>query len=114
MRTTSLALIGLLVTGCFGTQPVTHGVQETIRMVQIVTEKIPIGTPIDDARRFMELEGFEYSRKTNEPFLDRNGLDYIYCDRSDGSLIQRRWQIAVIHRDGKVSEVLASTGLVGP
>lgn len=84
-------------------------------MTEAVLSKVPVGTPVDDAQRFMEREGFKCSRSTNAEFLDRKGLDYIYCDRSEGSgFVQRRWQVAVVHRDGKVVEVLASTGLVGP
>ncbi len=47
-------------------------------------------------------------------FMDRRGLDCIYGDRSDGWVVQRRWQVALVHEDGKLTEVLASTGLVGP
>ena len=83
-------------------------------MVEAVLGRVPVGTPIDDAQRFMEREGFTCSRSTNEPFLDRTGLDYLYCDRSEGGVTFRRWQVAVVHRDGKVTEVRASTGLVGP
>ena len=92
----------------------TRGIEEPPRMVEAVLGQVPVGTPIDDAQRFMEQEGFTCSRSTNKPFLDRTGLDYIYCDRSEGGLTFRRWQVAAVHRDGKVTEVLASTGLVGP
>ncbi len=84
-------------------------------MVEAVLGQIPVGTSIDEAQRFMEREGFKCSRSVNEAFRDRKGLDYIHCDRSDGSrLVQRRWQIAIVHRDGKVVEALATAGLVGP
>ncbi len=83
-------------------------------MVEAVLGQAPVGTPVDDAQKFMEREGFSCSRSTNAAFLDRKGLDYIYCDRSEGGIVQRRWQVAVVHKDGKVVEVLASTGLVGP
>ncbi len=103
----------------FTTEPVigsshTRGIAEGPRMVQAVLGQVPVGTPIDDAQRFMEREGFTCSRSTNEHFLDRTKLDYIYCDRSEGGLVSRRWQVAVVHRDGKVTEVLASTDLAGP
>ena len=83
-------------------------------MVEAVLAHIPVGTSTDDAQRFMEREGFACSRESNAEFLDRKGLDYIYCDRSEGGRIQRRWQVALVHRDGKIAEVIASTGLVGP
>jgi hypothetical protein len=84
-------------------------------MIEAVLVRVPIGTSVEEAQRFMELEGFACSRNTNESFLDRTGLDYIYCDRSEGrGWVSRRWQVAIVHRDRKVVEVLASTGLIGP
>ena len=83
-------------------------------MVETVQGQVPPGTPVDEALRFMEREGFKCSRTVNGSFGERNGLDYLYCDRSEGGIVQRRWQAAIVHRDGKVAEVLARTGLVGP
>lgn len=83
-------------------------------MVEAVLGQVPIGASVDDAQRFMEREGFACSRRTNADFPGRQGLDYLHGDRSEGSVVSRRWQVAVVHRDGKVTEVLASTGLVGP
>ena len=112
-----VALTGVVlgaVAGCAGPQSVTHGIEKPPRMVDAVLGQAPVGSPIDNAQRFMEREGFKCSRITNEAFLDREGIDYIYCDRSDGAgFVHRKWKVAVVHRDGKVVEVLASTGLVG-
>jgi hypothetical protein len=108
----SAALIAM--TGCAGTRPSTRGIEEPPRMVEAVLGHAPVGTPIDDAQRFMEREGFDCRRETNAEFLDRKGLDYIYCDRSEGGVVRRRWQVALVHRDGQITEVIASTGLVGP
>ena len=45
------------------------------------------------------------SRTIGGSFNDRKGLDYVYCDRSEGSgLVERRWQVAIVHREGKVTE----------
>ena len=115
MRVALTALVLLVAAGCTGTRSVTRGIEEPPRMVEAVIGQIPVGTPVADAQRFMEREGFGCSRSTNAEFLDHKGLDYIYCDRSEGGgIVQRRWQVAVVHRDGKVTEVIASTGLVGP
>ena len=100
--------------GCGSSHSVTRGVQEPRRMIAAILGQIPVGTSVADAERFMRPEGFKCSETTNGEFLDRQGLDYLYCDRSDSGIVQRRWQVAIVHRDGKVSEVLASTGLVGP
>jgi hypothetical protein len=111
---TAVVLVAVVASGCAGTRSVTRGIEEPPRMVEAVLGQVPVGTPVEDAQRFMEQEGFACSREANAEFLDRKGLDYLYCDRSEGGIVQRRWQVAVVHRDGKVTEVIASTGLVGP
>jgi hypothetical protein len=110
----AMIIVALVAGGYAGTRSVTRDIEELPRMVEAVLGQIPVGTPIDDAQRFMEREGFACSRKTNAEFLDRMGLDYVDCDRSEGGIVRRRWQVAVVHRDGKVTEVIARTGLVGP
>ncbi len=107
-------LIVVAAPGCAGTRSATRGIDEPERMAEAVISGVPIGTPVDEARRFMEREGFQCRRKANAEFLDRGGLDYLYCNRYEGGIVKRRWQVAVVHREGKVVEVLASTGLVGP
>ena len=115
MRVALSAVMLAAVVGCASTRSATQGIEEPPHMVEAVLSQIPVGTSVDDAQRFMEREGFTCSRSNNEAFLDRKGLDYVHCDRSDGSgFVQRRWQVAVVHKDGKVVEVLATTGLVGP
>jgi hypothetical protein len=114
MRFTNIAALLTIVAGCTGSQSFTRGIEEPTRMIEAVLGQVPVGTPVDDAQRFMEREGFKCSRTSNAAFGGRAGLDYIYCDRSEGGIVQRRWQVAVVHRDGKVVEVLASRGLVGP
>jgi hypothetical protein len=83
-------------------------------MTSVILSQVPINTALEDAQKFMELEKFSCSRSSDAEFGDRKGLDYLYCDRSEGWIVQRRWQVAVVHQDSKVTEVLASTGLVGP
>ncbi len=96
-------------------RPVTRGIEDPARMIEAVLKQAPVGTPVADAKKFMEREGFHCKPMTNQPFGDRTGLDYIDCERIEGgTAVQRRSQVAVVHRDGKVVEVLASTGLVGP
>ncbi|WP_153556736.1 hypothetical protein [Roseimaritima sediminicola] len=112
-----LALTNVLivaVAGCTGTQSVTLGIEKPPGMAEAVLSEIPVGTPVEDAERFMVREGFACIRATDAEFLDRKGLDYIYCDRTEGETVQRRWQIAVVHNNGEVAEIIASTGLVAP
>lgn len=114
MRVHQLAVLMASFAGCTGTRAITQGIEDPPRMVEAIVDRVPVGTPVDDAQRFMQREGFSCSRRTNEAFLDREGLNYIYCSRSEGGIVRRKWKVAILHRDGKVIEVLASTGLVGP
>ena len=71
-----------------------------------------------DARAFMEHEGFQCSEQKSQSFNESGDLkDYLYCERSDGSdfdAVHRRWQIALIEKDGRIQTIEAYTGLVGP
>lgn len=77
---------------------------------------IPLDTGILDARRIMESNKFECYFMADESFLDERNLNFLFCDlrRSEGLLIARRWQIAIVHKDSVVTDVLVSTGLIGP
>jgi hypothetical protein len=116
MRRTLGVIILVAVASCSRSRAVTEGIEKPPLMVEAVLSQVPLGTPVDEAQRFMEREGFKCTRSTNAAWEDRKGLDYIYCDRSDSANwpVQRRWQVAIVYRDGKVIEILASTGLVGP
>ena len=93
----------------------TRSIEDPPKMIAAILAQIPVGTPIEDAERFMVQEGFACSRSANAARGNRNGLDYVYCTRSDGiGPVQRVWKVAVVHRDGKVVEVLAFTSLDGP
>lgn len=92
----------------------TRDIEEPREMERLILRKVPVGASVTAAEQYMKTQGFDCSRKVNAEFGSRSGIDYLYCDRREGWLVQRRWQIAVIHRDGRVTEVEAGTGLVGP
>ncbi len=75
---------------------------------------VPLGTAARDALRDMRQHGFVCSTVTNGTFGHVRGVDYLYCGRSSGGIVHRRWQAALVLIDGKVSEVQVTTGLVGP
>ena len=83
-------------------------------MKRVILKIVPLGTPLEVAQRLMAEEGFLCFRRTKASVLDREGIDSLWCDRLEGGIVQRRWQVALVHRDGRVTEVLPSTGLVGP
>jgi len=77
---------------------------------------IPAGTPVEKAAAVMRANGFTCEPKKNGVFLDRTGIDYLYCDRerSIGFMVGRRWQVALVEERGRVMDVLVGTGLIGP
>src|SRR5919109_795992 len=74
-----------------------------------------VGTSREEATRFMEKAGYRVKVMTNEAFSEegvvRRGIDYLYCDCSEGFLIETRWQVALVYVRDSVSEVLLSKGL---
>jgi hypothetical protein len=64
----------------------------------------------------MRANGFRCEPKKNEAFLDRTGIDYLYCDRERavGLMVGRRWQVAFVDKGGWVMDILVGTGLIGP
>jgi hypothetical protein len=92
----------------------TSGFSDADTMTRALQSALPIGTNLPIARTFMEREGFRCTPQTDARWLDRTHLDYLYCERSDGSIVQRRWQVAIVHVGNGVSEILVTTGLVGP
>ena len=98
----------------------TTGITEPTVMKSTLREKIPDRTTLAEAKDFMEREGFECSIKRNGSFseegVSRDGIDYLYCDRHDrvDTWVSRRWQIALVLKDGTVNDVYVSQGLIGP
>lgn len=95
-------------------------------MKQELLRLIPLGTHIDDARKIMEANGFKCTVQENESFAEveydryltpiQRGVDFLYCDREIpiGYDCVRRYQIALVNRDGSVGEVFVSIGLICP
>jgi len=94
---------------------VTAGVGGVAEMQSALGQLIAIGTPTAEAQRVLEREGFSVTSYTNEPFLDREHLNFLFATRMDGSgFVKRKWMIAVIVRNGKTEDILIKEGLVGP
>lgn len=87
-----------------------------------------MGAPIEQSRRLLESAGFscqmekdaefaEYPPESRRRQIVHEHADFLYGDRerSVGLLMQRRWQVAVVHdKQDRVSAVYVSTGLIGP
>ena len=116
----------LLLSGCLHTSQVTWDIKNRDDMKEVIVQNVPVGSSIQEATKFMEHEGFACTVKSNENFkpihigldpgLDRNGIDFLECKRSqlDGSLFfDREWDIALVLDHEKVAEVLVGCCVEG-
>ena len=110
----SLLVVAIIPVACASPGRATRGLKEPAEMSRAILGVIPVGSDLAEAEQFMVGQGFDCRREVGAEFLDRKGIDYLYCNRYEGGLVQRRWQVAIVYRGGKVTEVLASTGLIGP
>lgn len=72
---------------------------------------VPVGTPVDEARRTMQRAGFECSTAVD----DRLG-PYLYCQASRRWKwpVYRHWSIKLSYDERGVTDAKVTTGLVGP
>lgn len=122
-----LMAMALIVTvGCVGLGIViarrgpTAGLTDAHEMKRAIREHVPIGTAIEEAKAFMEAEGFRCDREhTNQMFTGdgetRVGLDFVLCERSEpaGILEVRFWHVALVVAEEKVTEILVDTAVFG-
>lgn len=91
-------------------------------MKQELKKFIATGGAIEDAKRIMEANGFTCVLNQRSDFVEmeesgdflatHHDLDYLYCDKERGGLFcARRWQVAIVHKNGVVSDILVSIGL---
>ena len=82
-----------------------------------IRKAIPIGTAITNAVQIMKRHGFKCSIKHGD-FLDGSNVvknvDFIYCDKQTGWIIQHRYQAVLVFTNDAVSDIKFSTGLIGP
>ena len=92
-----------------------------------VLKHVPLGTPIEQAKSYMEGEGFRCFRMQNQRYNDdatlkgqsitRGPADFLWCDSGElmtwQIVISKRWQIMFEDVSGKVSYVAAGVGLTG-
>ena len=97
----------------FGT--VTRQPAGTDEMTAAILTVTPIGTQIDAARSFMERERFKCTDMLNQTIGNREGVDYLSCERIEiNGWVSRHWRVAITFRDGKVTGVESSTYLLAP
>lgn len=98
----------------------TYRLSDPHKMKAAILKHVPPGTTIEDAKAFMQQEGFQCEREyTNQMFTGdgetHQGLDFTYCERSqsEGLLEVRIWGVALVVADGKITEVFVRSGVFG-
>jgi hypothetical protein len=92
-----------------------------------VLKHVPIGMQIEQAKSFMESNGYKcvprigerYSEDGPDPArpITRGPADFLWCDSGDRStwrpFVSKRWQIIFENVGGRVRYVAASVGVTG-
>ncbi len=138
-RTLSILLLTAALTGCavgpFGTPllslrssaddveseyRLTKNVETPDLMRSVLLRQIPVGSTREHAQRQLEIEGFTCKFRRKADFSDQfdkyENVDYVHGDRNDsqGMFTSKRWQVAVILDQGRVSKIAvkeSSSGL---
>lgn len=77
----------------------------------IIAAAVPLGTPVDDAKKKMEQRGFNCRLMT----LPGKKETYLSCyTTGPGVIVVRQWSVTFEVVDGKVGEGRISSDLLGP
>ena len=95
--------------------------QEPKQVRQEILKLVPLGSDITQAKTVMESNGFVCTWEKNEQFatlpkgqqMIHRKADFLYCDREQGWITHERWQVAIVHKNGRVTEVHVSYGIIG-
>jgi len=124
----------LVAVGCGHSSQFTWKIDDPVVMKSVLAEHVPHGTPVADARRFMESEGFDCRECSNGSFIERtwfgdrepryDGIDFTDCDRVQnlgiykgsfgGLLMSRNWRVALVNDGNAVTDILVSHYIDGP
>jgi hypothetical protein len=114
MRIVALTIV-LAAGGCAHNEKLSEQPTQAASQIQ---SWVPVGTSLADAQHIMQQHHFTCSVMTNSSFGDSKAVVFLYCDRHVADrqatrVVVRRWQVALIVSDGKISAVRLSTGLSG-
>lgn len=85
---------------------------------QVLKRRFDANTSLDEARTFMEREGFQCEFTRNASFsengTDHTGIDYLFCTRplTFSQWDDQPWQIALVVDNGMVVDVLVSSAIL--
>jgi hypothetical protein len=112
-----------VISGCQQAPLVTGDVGTTAGMKQVLVARVPVGTPLSEAQRVLEQEGFRCALKRDSNFVDAAGvrhdrIDFLEGERQD--VFPRRlgfprlWRVAVVVRGNTVRDILVWSTLREP
>ncbi len=76
----------------------------------------PVGSDARRALPILENQGFDCKWSQQQGFAGLSGKhDYLYCDleKTEGFLVSRRWQLALVHTNYIVTNAQFGIGLTG-
>jgi hypothetical protein len=104
---------------------VTWKTESAVPMKATLLQHIPLGTGLQEARKFMEGEGFACTLRRNDTFIERRandpgpkheGIDFLACERvqNETFLRSRVWRVALVLKNGLVTDVIVDDYFDGP
>lgn len=81
---------------------------------ELVQSQAPIGTPVEIAKERMKALGLRCAPAKGWTGNIRDTTEFYFCSFQVGRLVARRWQVGLLPREGRIVDVVARVGLVGP
>jgi hypothetical protein len=112
-----LILAALFICGCTHSPPLSYDEKEAEAQVE---KWVPVGTPLVDAQRIMELHRFKCQLERKSKWRNSRDADLIFCSFDESSpgvnaSLITRWQVALFLENDKVQSVdVVIIGLSGP
>src|SRR5262245_38532052 len=116
-----------LFCGCAHSNQITWQIGNADDMRSALLQHVPSGTTAEEAKKFMATEGFTCKMKTDGVFYERRafndagkkheGIDFIQCTRvqsAGDAWVSRRWNVALVLANDRVTDVLVACHLDGP
>jgi hypothetical protein len=83
-------------------------------MQKKLQEVLPKGMKLQQAREYMEREGFACEMIANGEWRKKKVPRFMHCKREDGQMIKRRWEVAVVHDGESIVSVDVRNALIYP
>ena len=80
---------------------------------KLLLEKIPVGSSLNNASRIMQEYQFECHLKESQTFREYQNIDFLSCFKQAPQvpfICDSVWQIAIVHKNRVVSDILVAYG----